>query len=836
MPSRFFRIEIVHASDESSASGLSAYISRDRRYGVTGRLFDFTKRRAELVDRGMIVPDNVPAWAADPDKLWREAERMERTVDRKTGEDRWKKTAQVAKHFIIALPRELTDEDRRDLLQQFIQHELRPQDHGVAVEWAIHRDEQNPHAHVIISTRSLGPDGFGKKARGMNSESWRAGAPRNDTDWDEVRADFQKAFIKKRYGAAAAQTVRDRAHQRRDRYSRADPHREAKAQKFAQADRLIRRAQRLNPLVALQELTRYRGVFGSDDLLRYCQSLEITGDEAAAFVQTVLNHAKCIELYDHRGQIVGWTHADLRKMERAVLRQANLWARRIEPGIEFELAAARMIGLRGGLSDEQRQALLEMVGKRFSLLRGRAGTGKSTTLNALRDTFELRGYAVIALAPTNTVVSDLKESGFSDARTIHSALARLKRGTLKWNSRTVIIVDEAAMIDTKLMHRLFEAVLRTGARLVLCGDDRQFASVEAGGMFAEFVRCCGGPELKTVYRQRDRWQAEASENLAAGEIAKALRAYHAAGRVVFVDTIEEARARAAADGADFIYASTNREVEALNLAIQARRRGGRIPTDCTRVTTCRGEFTISAGERVQFYATDHKLGCVTSEFGTVIAATPAQITIQKDDGAIVTFNPRTFDKWGLGYAGTAYKGQGKTQERVACVYDSKLAWNERAAYVIGTRHREDFTMYVPRDLAADIDALIAEITAARPYDGASTRYRTREELDPEIKPSRTAGPAFSVTQARIDDLCNRERRRLWAKWYIWKRGRIEAREARDWGHELAYARNRIEELVAAYRVRLEAESRRPFANARAEPRPRPRPARPAAGASSPGVG
>jgi ATP-dependent exoDNAse (exonuclease V) alpha subunit len=127
---------------------------------------------------------------------------------------------------------------------------------------------------------------------------------------------------------------------------------------------------------------------------------------------------------------------------------------------------------------------------------------------------------------------------------------------------------------------------------------------------------------------------------------------------------------------------------------------------------------------VQFYETDRKLGVATSEFGTVKAVTPARMEIVKDDGATVTFDPVKYDQWGLGYSGTGYKGQGKTQPRTTAVYDNPYAWDARAAYVIGTRHRDDYQLFVPRELAPNLAALAGQIVAKRADRGSSLRFET----------------------------------------------------------------------------------------------------------------
>ena len=159
----------------------------------------------------------------------------------------------------------------------------------------------------------------------------------------------------------------------------------------------------------------------------------------------------------------------------------------------------------------------------------------------------------------------------------------------------------------------------------------------------------------------------------------------------------------------------------------------------------RGEVSIAAGERVQFYETERPLGIATSEFGTVKAVAQDRLEIVKDDGSTVSFNPAAYDKWGLGYSGTGYKGQGKTQPRTAAVYDNPYAWDSRAAYVIGTRHREDYQLFVPKELAADLSTLVGQIEKKREDRGASIRFEAvaREQVRPGLEV-----PAAGQTQDR----------------------------------------------------------------------------------------
>lgn len=168
--------------------------------------------------------------------------------------------------------------------------------------------------------------------------------------------------------------------------------------------------------------------------------------------------------------------------------------------------------------DWQREAARVAVTRRFSVITGGPGTGKTSTvvkiLALLGDMAEKRDElqpTVQLLAPTGKAAARMmeaihgasssldltperKKTLVSGASTIHRALGvipnnpnRFRRGPAHPLRADVVIVDEASMIDLALMRHLVEA-LREGARLILLGDRHQLASVEAGSVLAEL---CG---------------------------------------------------------------------------------------------------------------------------------------------------------------------------------------------------------------------------------------------------------------------------------------------------------------------------------------------------------
>ena len=86
------------------------------------------------------------------------------------------------------------------------------------------------------------------------------------------------------------------------------------------------------------------------------------------------------------------------------------------------------------------------------------------------------------------MAQDLKADGFSETATVHSALFALKNGRTAWHRRTVVIIDEAAMLDSRVTGEVLAEARRSGAKVILAGDDRQLASIERGGLFTELRR------------------------------------------------------------------------------------------------------------------------------------------------------------------------------------------------------------------------------------------------------------------------------------------------------------------------------------------------------------
>lgn len=158
--------KICKRSDGKSSVYLAAYQNRqeitdDR----TGAKWDYSEKPG--FDSSFILsPASAPSWlVADSATLWNSVEAAEKRKD-----------AQLSRYFDVALPVELNREQQLELIRSYCQNHF--VDAGMIADVALHDlDSQNPHAHVMLTMREVGPNGFGNKVREWNDraqlENWR---------------------------------------------------------------------------------------------------------------------------------------------------------------------------------------------------------------------------------------------------------------------------------------------------------------------------------------------------------------------------------------------------------------------------------------------------------------------------------------------------------------------------------------------------------------------------------------------------------------------------------------------------------------------------------------
>lgn len=178
---------------------------------------------------------------------------------------------------------------------------------------------------------------------------------------------------------------------------------------------------------------------------------------------------------------------------------------------EFDIKAAiaqveNDVGIR--LAEKQAEAIHEAITKKVLVITGGPGTGKTTIINSILKVYAGQGQRVLLAAPTGRASKRMSEATGHEAKTIHRLLefspleGRFKRDAKNPLNADLIVIDEASMVDTILMHYLLNAV-PLSATLIFVGDVDQLPSVGSGNVLRDIITSGSVPTvmLNEIFRQ-----------------------------------------------------------------------------------------------------------------------------------------------------------------------------------------------------------------------------------------------------------------------------------------------------------------------------------------------
>jgi conjugative relaxase-like TrwC/TraI family protein len=352
------------------------------------------------------------------------------------------------------------------------------------------------------------------------------------------------------------------------------------------------------------------------------------------------------------------TTAKTIEAEHEILRRMREGLDRLEPVLSRPQAIA-VADQYSQLNRAQRTVIEDVLSSRDRIqgIQGFAGSGKTSTLVAIRTAAERQGYQVEGFAPTSRAARQLKEAGI-DAGTLQAFLARTTNPETE-EGKHLYLVDESSLASTNPVR---EFLSRLGAhdRVLLIGDIRQHQGVEAGRPFEQLQEAgMRTARLDEIVRQQDPALKSTVELLATGHVSAALESLQQQGRVKEIPNAED-RVRAIAKTYvespqnTLIVSPDNASRRELNVAVRQDLKliGTLAPEDHTlRVLVQRQDMTgaerswanhYEINDVIRYTRGSKAIGIGAGTYASVVAIDPAAnlLTVAKPNHELASYDPR----------------------------------------------------------------------------------------------------------------------------------------------------------------------------------------------------
>jgi conjugative relaxase-like TrwC/TraI family protein len=345
--------------------------------------------------------------------------------------------------------------------------------------------------------------------------------------------------------------------------------------------------------------------------------------------------------------------------ERTNIRYVLEGQNAVEPIMSAEQAREQAKS-RSFLNDSQQRVIEEVLNSsdRIHGLQGLAGTGKTTTLQSIREGAEATGYVVEGFAPTSKAAGQLREAGI-DATTLQSFLARGRsHPSVDPANRHLYMLDESSLASSWQMNS-FLRKLNLDDRVLVIGDTRQHQGVDAGRPFQQMQEAgMQTSQLDRIMRQKDPELLTAVEHLSKNETEAGFRMLQQQGRVIEIIDAKKrisaiAKAYAAHPESTIIVSPDNASRRELNQEVRRELRAmGSLEKEEVSliVLTPRSDMTgadrtwaarYEAGDVLHYIRGSRELGIDAGSYAKVVKTAPENnlVTVQRSYGELVTYDP-----------------------------------------------------------------------------------------------------------------------------------------------------------------------------------------------------
>lgn len=705
-------------------------------------------RKEGVVFSKVFTPENASVWMGDRETLWN---LIQNKFD-------VRKNAVFAQEVVVALPVELDFNLNQELLEDYVQNVLVGE--GIICDVNIHMENpSNPHAHILMTTREIVPDDkgdftFGKKVRYWDSRGFLMYLRKHWAIYTNKHLEINGLDVRVSHLSNRERNLDLKPTLKEGTGSKAY----IDSRRVMNENIRNENKQKIisDPIILIDLVSNSRTLFTRQDieneLAKYFKGDEIFSKEYIASLESILNSSRLI----YSGIRSAYGMMFYKDSSRYNLEM------RFEKLIEEMKAEFSHHNL--GLSSSKIKSIIgnkniksNITSKQFDIvksiinsgdivvLEGLAGSGKTSILREVVKIYREYNKKIIATSVSNTATMELGRA--IESRSINLTKLRYDiteksnqdfvlnlssdyyksqvkiTKTKILNDQTILIIDEATMVNLPDMHYFLNLVRDNQAKIILVGDRRQLPAVNISGGFDRICKVFEPLIMNVPKRQIQNLHRKATRLLSDYKITEAIKIYVENNNFVFCGDEHIALEKLSKDLSKSILknldkkssiglAYRNLDVELINNLVrkelkQSGHIGHKEAIFDFRLNDLVSKKNFSINDRVIFYKNDKKLGVFNKDQGKVISLFRSKmlqisiIRIKLDRvlnigklslPIIITMHNKEYDGLDHAYAINISKSQGLTFENSFCYVDYH---NKYSSFIVAaTRHRENVNFYV----------------------------------------------------------------------------------------------------------------------------------------------
>lgn len=316
------------------------------------------------------------------------------------------------------------------------------------------------------------------------------------------------------------------------------------------------------------------------------------------------------------------------------------------------------------LAEKQKEAVYAVAESPITIITGGAGTGKTTSLNAVLAMLDSAGKTNnCLLASTGKASQRMTEATGRWATTIHSCIAcdDSSENAASYGNDIdcdALVIDEFSMTDCKVAYLLFSAIKKC-KRIIIVGDVEQLPSVGAGNVLKDLIAC---GRIRVVALDVIQRQA-----LDSAIVSNAQKVLHGESDFIYDQHFQFIRTKNASEASEYIverYSNLIQEhgMGAVQILTPMKKRdcGTMQLNECIqdKLFPALKKEKFRVGDKVMNTKNNHDLGLSNGDMGYIANIVDAEYTIEFDTGKTLTFQKEEMDNMILAYSVTVHKSQG----------------------------------------------------------------------------------------------------------------------------------------------------------------------------------